>query len=162
MPLKINLRHLEKKNLVLEGEIPAAELDLGLDGDILQANQPLYYELEVQLLEDSLLVRGRLELPLDCHCVRCLKPFEKLVEIDDYASHLPLTGEEATTVHGDFVDLTPILREDILLDLPQHPVCKAGCRGLGKAKPAKSQKSGADTAGKPSTWAELDKLKLNN
>jgi uncharacterized metal-binding protein YceD (DUF177 family) len=54
------------------------------------------------------------------------------------------------------------LREDILLEFPQHPLCETECRGLpakemGKAK--NTTKSG-DSAQKPSAWSELDKLKF--
>jgi uncharacterized metal-binding protein YceD (DUF177 family) len=59
------------------------------------------------------------------------------------------------------VDLTPYVREDILLEFPQHPLCDAECRGLpntvGKAK--KPLKTSQTEAGSPA-WSELNKLKL--
>jgi uncharacterized metal-binding protein YceD (DUF177 family) len=65
-------------------------------------------------------------------------------------------------VDNDCVDLTPYLREDILLEFPQHPLCETECRGLpaketGKAK--KATKPG-DSSQEPSAWADLDKLKF--
>ena len=45
-------------------------------------------------MEDGLLVQGRLRLLLDCQCVRCLKPFQYRLELDDWTCHLPLEGEE--------------------------------------------------------------------
>ena len=55
-------------------------------------------------------------------------------------------GEDRVAVDNDCVDLTPYLREDILLEFPQHPLCKPECRGLkktstGKAKPGRQPAS---------------------
>lgn len=161
MPVLVNLRHLKNKNVRLEGEVPPGELDLDLRDDLIRANEPLRYKLEAQLIEHSLLVRGRLDWTLDCQCVRCLKPFKFKLVLRDFAVHLPLAGEDAATVVNDSVDLTPHLREDSLLEFPQHPLCKSGCRGLSLKKTGKTKSSGvAGTKKDSSAWAELDKLKF--
>jgi uncharacterized protein len=161
MPLKVNLRHLEEHELKLEGELPVAELDLDLKDDMCRAEKPLQYEIEVQEVENELLVRGELTLALKCECVRCLKTFEHMLQLEHWTCLLPLEGEEKVPIDNDCVDLTPYLREDILLEFPQHPLCEADCRGLpvkeGKAK--KATKTG-DSIQEPSAWADLDKLKL--
>ena len=161
MPLKVNLRHLEENELRLDGELPAAELELNLKDDMCQADKPLYYDLEVQEMEKEILVQGSLTLPLQCECVRCLKKFEYVLELPNWTVLLPLEGEEKTPIDNDCVDLTPYVREDILLEFPQHPLCETECRGLpvkeGKAK--KATKTG-DSNQEPSAWSELDKLKL--
>ena len=163
MPLLINLRHLEEQELKLKGELPVAELELDLKDDMCQAAQPLVYDLEVQEMEHELLVQGELRLSLQCECVRCLKSFEYTLKLKHWTRLLPLQGDEKVPVDNDCVDLTPYLREDILLEFPQHPLCETECRGLpakqtGKAK--KSTKNG-DVSQEPSAWAELDKLKFN-
>ena len=162
MPLLINLRHLEEHELHLKGELPVAELDLELKDDMCRAEKPLRYNLEVQAIETEILVQGELDLTLKCECVRCLKTFEHTLKLEKWALLLPLEGEEKAPVDNDCVDLTPYLREDILLEFPQHPLCETDCRGLptkqaGKAK--KATKPG-DSQEEPSAWAELDKLKL--
>jgi uncharacterized protein len=162
MPLAINLRHLEDHNLELKGELPAADLDLGLRDEIIRAEKPLRYDLEVQKLENAILVQGRLRLTLQCECVRCLKPFEYPLNLERWALHVPLEGDEKTVIVNDCVDLTAYLREDILLELPQHPLCDASCSGLPKTTGGKAKESiAADRpAQEASAWAELDKLKL--
>jgi uncharacterized protein len=116
--------------------------------------------LEVQLLDDSLLVHGSSKLMLECQCVRCLKPFERELELNPWTCHLPLEGDEAVPLVSDCADLTPYVREDMLLELPQHPLCKPDCRGLEKMKTGNAQKTGGTDELVPSAWAELDKLKL--
>ena len=163
MPLTVNLRHLENRNLVLCGELPLAELDFALRDDMIRATQPLHYDLEIELLDEALLVQGLLRLTLDCQCVRCLKGFEFKLELDPWTLHLPfepLDGEEAVSIKNDCVDLTPLVREDILLGFPQHPLCKPDCDGLKKASVGKARKTVGKDESKPSAWAELNKLKL--
>jgi uncharacterized protein len=162
MPLIVNLRHLDDENLELEGEIPAEELDLDTRDEMVQPAGPLEHEIEVQKVEDGLLIYGRLSLMLACQCVRCLKPVSYEVNLDNWARLLPLTGDEAVPVVNDCVDLTPYLREDILLEFPQHPLCEQECRGLPKASVGKSESTsstGRGSAGS-SAWDELNKLKF--
>jgi len=161
MPLLVNLRHLEEDSLELKGALPASELELDLRDDMIRTDKPLDYEIQVQKLEDGLLVQGSLHLPLSCQCVRCLKPFTYELRLEPWTVHLPLEGEDKVEISGDFVDLTPYMREDILLEFPQHPLCEADCRGLPKTDSGKLNTSDStEQMEVPSAWAELDKLKL--
>ena len=162
MSFVINLRHLEEHNSQLKGKIPVKELDIETRDEVIRLGEPLRYELEVQKLEDGLLCQGLLSLELQCQCVRCLKPFIFRLELTNWTSHFPLRGEDSVPVVNDSVDLTPYIREDILLEFPQHPLCDPECRGLPKTTVGKEKDSGG--AGKPeagsSAWAELNKLKF--
>jgi uncharacterized protein len=155
--LKVNLRHLDENGIHLRGELPVAELDLGVQDELIHLEQPLRYDLSVELLDQAVLVMGQLELPLNCECSRCLKPFQTVLKLPHWAVHLPLEGEEKVEVVNDCIDLTPFVREDILLDFPQHPLCKPGCAGL-KNKTARKAQPVEKTG--PDVWAKLDKLKL--
>ena len=160
MAIQFNLRHLEERNLHLKGELPARELDLDTLDEVIRVTRPLHYDVEVQRLDDSVLVQGRLGLELDCECVRCLKPFRFPIALDNWVCHIPLEGEEKASVVNDLVDLTPYIREDIVLAFPQHPLCEPECSGLVpmQKKFAAGAGSGGDVP--PSPWAALDKLKL--
>jgi uncharacterized protein len=160
MPLVVNLRHLEEHDVILRGELPVAELDLDTHDEMIRVTRPLRHEFEVQMLDRSLLLHGWLRLMLECRCVRCLKPFEREMELNPWTCHLPLEGEEQVPVVNDCADLTPYVREDMLLELPQHPLCKPDCRGFEKITAGNAQNTGGKEELIPSTWAELDKLKL--
>lgn len=162
MPLTINLRHLENKDLALQGELPSTELDLEKVDELIRAPHPLHYELEAQLLDGNLLVHGNMNLTLECECARCLKPFQRELNFENWAVNLALEGEEKVQVTGDCVDLTPYIREDILLAFPQHPLCETECGGLKNQLQtgAKGSKSTDPTEETSSAWAELNKLKL--
>jgi uncharacterized protein len=160
MPLIVNLRHLEEKDAVLRGELSLDELDLDVRDDMVKVTQPLRHDLEVQLLDGGLLLRGSLRLVLECRCVRCLKPFTRELELKAWMRHLPLEGEERVPVVNDCADLTPYVREDMLLELPRHPLCKPDCGGLIKTKTSEAKSGGGGDERIPSAWAELDRLKL--
>lgn len=158
MPLTVNLRHLEEKNVHLAGELSSEELDFVKPDEMVQPNHPLQYDLDVEQSGNNLLVRGELHLKLDCQCVRCLRPFVYQVDLDQYDTLVPLEGEESAKVLNDLVDLTPYLREDILLAFPQHPLCEADCDRVPELEHSKSASTSAQ--GQKSAWDELNKLKL--
>jgi uncharacterized protein len=162
MTLTFNLCHLEKKNLELQGEISAAELEIEALDDLIHVSKPLVYDFEIQRLEGNILVTGSLVLELDCECVRCLKAFPYRLELADWTCLLPLSGEDAVAIKNDVVDLTPYVREDILLGFPQHPLCEPECGGMQlppQTEQEKAKPSGL-AQGSP-VWTVLDKLKLN-
>ncbi|MGO8766918.1 MAG: YceD family protein [Limisphaerales bacterium] len=151
--LTVNLRHLDAHELHLKDELPVKDLDLDLHDEMIRAEKPLHYDLHIEKLHDAILVQGKLDISLDCQCVRCLKSFPQKLKLDHWALHLPLEGDEKVAVDNDCVDLTPFLREDILLEFPQHPLCKPDCQGLRKI----NEKNRAQSE---SAWSELNKLKL--
>jgi len=162
MPLLFNIRHLEHQTVTLRGELPVAELDLvGID-ELIQADSPLHHDLVVERHERSILALGRLGLELRCECVRCLKSFEYRLAFDSWSCLLPLEGEDKVLVSNDCVDLTPYVREDIVLAFPQHPLCEPECRGLLNARQTGARQSNGASATEKisSAWAELNKLKF--
>jgi uncharacterized protein len=162
MTATINLHQLEREALHLKGELTPAELELeGLD-ELIHVEGVVNYELTAEKLEKSVLVQGNVSLKLRCECARCLKPFIQPMELANWTCHLPLEGEEAVPVTNDCVDLTPYLREDILLEFPQHPLCQPECDGLPGKSTGKIENTGGigQTSKALSDWAALNKLKL--
>jgi len=152
---------LDSKDVHLDGDLSVEELDIDSRDEVITLKEPVKYNLEVQKLEGAILVQGSLNLTLDCQCVRCLKPFAYDLEVSPWTAHIPLEGEEAAPVTNDCVDLTPYIREDILLEFPQHPLCDPECRGLPETISGKPENtSGVGDEEGSSAWAELNKLKL--
>ena len=152
----INLRHLEDGNVILSDELAIEELDIDTKDELVRLREPLKYDLEAERMEGGVLVQGTLSLTLDCQCARCLKAFPYPLQMQNWVCHLPLTGDEKVDVINDCVDLTPYVRDDIVLAFPQRPLCDPECKGLVSV--AKQPVSEAETASNP--WSELNKLKL--
>ena|ERR1700744_1689509 len=157
--IKFNLRQLEEHEIHLKGELPVAELAFDVQDELIRTEKPLRYDLEVESMHDAILVQGSLRLTLNCECVRCLKPFKYEVALTDWALHLPLEGEDKVSIENDSIDLTPFVREDMLIEFPQHPLCKPECAGL-KKKSGVRKSDELKEMEKPSAWTESDKLKL--
>jgi uncharacterized protein len=165
MSLQVNLRLLEKGPLRLDGDIPASELAPEFHDELMQLVHPVEYDLEVERQPDGLLVTGTLRTHVDCECARCLKPFVLPVQVDDLSRLALLEAaegeetDEVLPVDGDFADLTPVVREDILLALPTNPLCSPDCRGL-PSKGEVREPHVREQAGPNTAWSALDKLKL--
>ncbi len=163
MPLLVSLAALHKGVVRLTGEMTPKELGLETMDPCIAAQRPLRYDLSVELLGREVLASGRIETILDCRCVRCLEPFGFDLVLDPWTCALPLDGDEAIPIVNESVDLTPQLREDTLLGLPQHPVCRTSCRGLSLPHPDSSKPEGSSDERRrvPSAWSILDTLKLD-
>jgi uncharacterized metal-binding protein YceD (DUF177 family) len=159
MSLKVNLRLLEKESIELDGDILGSELAPDFLDELMRLSHPVEYELTVERQSDNLLVTGSLRSHVDCECSRCLKSFVLPVRVDEFSTLAPLEGEEALPVDGDFADLTPVVREDILLALPTNPLCGPDCRGL-KPKGQPRELQVREQAEPNTAWNALDNLKL--
>jgi uncharacterized protein len=160
MPVTFNIRHLEDKDLHLKGEISPEELDIGGLDEVIHARKPLHYDLRVEKMEGAILAQGKLDLRLECECVRCLKRFEHRLLLPDWAAHLALEGEEQVVISNDLVDLTPYIREDIVLAFPQHPLCRPDCKGLENPHRETAAEAQHESELTSSAWSELNKLKF--
>jgi len=133
----------------------------GVD-ELIRWERPLAYDLAIEKHDSNLLAQVSLRVELRCECARCLKPFLFPLHLEQWACLIPLEGPEKAEIDNFSVDLTPFLREDILLAYPQRPLCDPGCAGLPKASATGTQQpSGSKERGAVSSaWAELNKLKL--
>jgi uncharacterized protein len=160
MNLRVNLLDLQNAPRRLQGTVSVEALALDVVDELMRFEQPLTYEVTVEHLGDAILAQGTLRLPIQCECARCLKAFVLELNLGNWTAHLPLTGGDKVSLDGDWVDLTPHLREDIVLALPQHPVCGTGCGGLVTQLSVMENPAGAGDSGTSDAWAALNRLKL--
>ena len=151
--MKVHLRQIQAEGSHLEGEedCPIPELS----AEEVRCTAPLRYSLDLGISEGGLWASGALTLPVELKCVRCLEPFPFDIEVKAFSLHLELTGPE-------LIDLTPYLREDILLNLPAHPHCdREGGRNCPAANSVRSEEATPENRPKAQPdWSALDKLKL--
>ena len=161
MSLIVSLKKLRERTVHFQGEVTIAEMDLPPNDELVRLGAPVSYDFEASVRGDAIILEGQVSTVADCDCARCLKPVKVDVEIDVWQATIPLEGEDAVSVLDDSVDLTPFLREDILLFFPQHPLCKSECKGLTFVDKRPAKKPDEPTgAGNGSAWTALDKLKF--
>jgi len=151
--MKINVKRIPEEGEHLEGAEPPAMMEL--DDPNVTFGHEIAYDFLAQVQDNALLVTGRLRTPVTLRCSRCLEVFDKPLAVDHFVFHQPLTGE-------DFVDLTPQIREDIILELPQKALCENECKGLCPVC-GKNLNEGAcrcEPQKQDLRWHALDQLKL--
>lgn len=91
---------------------------------------------------DTIYVRGDLKAQICQECSRCLEPatfsaggpfaYTLVPEKTETAEDLELSAQELETSYyrGDFIDLTPIICEQIILLAPMKVLCTENCKGL--------------------------------
>jgi uncharacterized protein len=145
--MKIHLKQIPAAGLHLEGEENCSIPEL--ENENIHCAGPLRYKLDVGVSGDGLWANGELKQAVELQCVSCLEKFPYVIEVPSFAVHRELAGPET-------IDLSPFVREDILLNLPSHPHC--GRDGKRVCKSAHLEAAKADKR-KPD-WSALDKLKL--
>ncbi len=93
--------------------------------------------------QGGVLVQGRLHAQAALSCSRCLEPVAVPVDVEleeiftptiDVLTGRPLSSEEEDRAlwidDRHLLDLREVLRQDVLLALPMHVLCREECRGL--------------------------------
>ena len=148
--MKIHLKQVPAQGLHLDGDEDCPIHDLEAEG--IRCAGPLHYNIDVGVAGGALWARGSLSQPVELRCVSCLENFVHDIQVPAFAVHTELHGPET-------VDLTPFIREDLLLNLPAHPRCNREGNRVCKAKQSKPVEQ--DTKRKLD-WSALDKLKLKS
>ena len=147
--MKIHLKQIQTEGLHLEGyeECPIPELE----GEEIRCAGPLHYNINLGVAGGALWASGLLSQPVELRCVSCLEKFVHEIKVPAFAVHMDLPGPET-------VDLTPFVREELLLNLPVHPHCDRDADRI--CKPKRVTATEQDAKRKPD-WSALDKLKLD-
>lgn len=128
IPLAAALRHPGNARPV----VVAAELD-GLSGIAAEvaAGSPVAVDLMLERVPEGIVVRGTLTAAWNAACSRCLEPVagEISVHVDELFETHPLEGE-TYQLDEDVIDLEPMVRDALLLELPLAPLCADDCAGL--------------------------------
>jgi uncharacterized protein len=82
----------------------------------------------------GLLAQVRLNASLEMECARCLTELEQSLDIEFtelYAFSSRSVSESGLILPEDgHINLAPLVREYILLEIPINPLCRADCQGL--------------------------------
>jgi uncharacterized protein len=163
MPLFLVSAHdIDAAGLALDAELPPAWLEQELADASVTARPGAPARLTARLSRSGkdIVVRGRVVAGLSTPCARCTEP--ATVDVDTELSLLlqpsaerrvPKKDEEyefsaaeadVDTYDGEVVVLDPFVREALLLEVPNFPLCSEGCPGIGPAaEPPPGEAGGA-------------------
>lgn len=140
--LLLDLRAMRGGEERVERSFPPARFPARRDDDYAVAG-PVRLALAIHRDGESYRLRGGLDTAIELVCARCLARFVIPIAVDLDALYLP---QRANTGDGEFeiadgdlstafyrdeeLDLGHLIREQLQLEVPMKPLCRASCRGL--------------------------------
>jgi len=116
----------------------SAPAGFGLDVIGIPEGAEVELDLRLEAVVEGVLVSGVVSAPTAGECSRCLDELSGQVEVEltelfaypDSATDSSTDDDEVSRVVDDLIDLEPVVRDAVLLALPQVPLCSEDCRGL--------------------------------
>lgn len=161
-PLLVNVAELTRRagsEKLIDVAVDVAHFDFD-DQRVVATEVPI--RLQLESVNGGIAVRGELSLEWSDQCSRCLKPVHGVVTatVNELYQQL-VTDPDAYEIVGEQLDLSPMVREVLLLELPTLPICAPECPGLCTVCGADLAVSPCNCAPieKSSPWDALDALK---
>ena len=122
---------------ILRSREPRRELFAGVLDDLFVTGSsvPLGAQVTVDVVLEPLGAAieaiGTVAAPWVGECRRCLKPVDSrlVVHVREIFEERPVEEETYLLANGQ-IDLEPMAREAVVLELPQAPLCREDCQGL--------------------------------
>ncbi len=137
---------------------------LGLSAVAVADGDEVAVDAELAWASDDVVVTASLRAPWSGQCRRCLgdaagEVTARVREVYETSSD----GEETYRLEGSRVDLSPLVRDAVLLGLPPAPLCHEGCRGLCPVCGANRNEArcSCDVSPPDPRWSALDALRDN-
>ncbi|HEX9049456.1 MAG TPA: DUF177 domain-containing protein [Anaeromyxobacter sp.] len=188
--MRVNIDEIKEAGLGRSWDVTQAQLDEMLAGDRAgyRARGPAHVAARLEKLGRRVRVEAETTAALTAACKRCLAPVSVDVPVALDLTLVPADGRadddalaepndhdkaqkggsfsaddaEEETYTGKVIDLDPIVREQLLLELPEYPVCDEKCKGLCPVCGANlnDRECGCDRHVPDPRWAGLKNVKL--
>ena len=123
------------------------------------ADDQIVVDTILEWVTDGLLASGTISAPWRAECQRCLGPAEGRLDFEfrELFEREPREGESYRMGH-DSIDMEPLVREAVMLELPLVPLCSPTCQGLCTHCGAELNLGPCDCVpvGIDPRWAELE------
>lgn len=134
-PLVLDIRELGRRAGSMMEVVRTVPAPAELGAGVAQVTQGSEMELSVRLesVVEGVLASGTVAATVAGECARCLDPVEwdETVAFSELFVHEPgPEDEELPVLHGDLLDIEPVLRDALVLALPLAPLCSPDCPGL--------------------------------
>jgi len=131
-PLRLNVGFIVAQTAGFSREFPLEVPRVVLSPDLTLSD--LIGSVLITRTNQGLLIQVKLRATLEVECVRCLNPVLQPLHTDFtelYAfSRRYMTESGLIMPETGIIDLTPVLREYMLLEIPISPLCRQDCKGL--------------------------------
>jgi len=142
--------------------------ELKVAASVVTAGSSAEAQVVLDCVDGGIEVTGTVSAPWVGECRRCLRPVGGRLEV--FVRELyrprplgerPEEDEETYPLEGELLDLAPLVRDALLLELPLAPLCRQGCLGLCVRCGADLNEGSCQCAGASvdPRWAALDALR---
>ncbi|MFL6374945.1 MAG: YceD family protein [Pyrinomonadaceae bacterium] len=124
----------------LSADVDGGQIDLGDEGTV---EGSAHFEGEFFREGAQTHLRGMVTAKVGLLCTRCAEPLTRQLEIpfeDVFVNasyepsekdlEVPITDLDIQLVADEHIDLIDVIREQILLNMPEQVLCKEDCKGL--------------------------------
>ncbi len=119
--MKIDINQIPPEGLILKEDINVAALDL--ETEVVKFLGPLSIKADILKISNAVEVALNLKGIICLSCGRCLGDFD--INLDkDLKWYYPVEKSQK------IIDLSDDIRQEIMLDYPVKPLCRADCQGL--------------------------------
>lgn len=159
MPVgELRRRDGNTKRVQVEGLLPG----LSVTGTVVADDGPVAVDVVLEAVPLAVIAHGEVSAPWLGECRRCLQPVtgQVHVEVREVFEETP-DPEQTYPLTGDQVDLEPLARDAVLLELPLAPLCTEDCLGLCPQCGANRNEGdcGCVSDASDPRWAALDALR---
>jgi uncharacterized protein len=154
------LREVRRGPVVLAG--PLDELGIDPGRSVVPRDAEAECDLTLRPFSGGIDAVGTVRAPWVGICRRCTAPVtgELAIAVNERFGDAPISEDELYPIIDDAIDLGPLVRDAIVLDLPMVPLCREDCRGLCPQCGADRNESDCRCVAPPDPrWANLDVLR---
>ncbi|HMC52469.1 MAG TPA: DUF177 domain-containing protein [Acidimicrobiales bacterium] len=138
---------------------------LAVSGSQVPAGREVSVDLVLEAVHGGVMATGAVRAPWVAECRRCLgvargEVEAQVRELFEPDPHQPVE-DDTYPLTGDQLDLQPLARDAVLLELPLAPLCTEGCLGLCPTCGANLNQGrcACPAAGGDPRWGALDVLR---
>lgn len=119
------------------------ELDLPVEINDIAGSDIAHVRMNVFRFGKKVLIEGSLKISLSLECSRCLKEYSFTLDLafrDEYdpveefenEDKQELTGRELekNSYSNDEIDISGLIKEQVMLNIPMKPLCRSDCQGI--------------------------------
>lgn len=135
--MKVNIVDLKKE---VGKSLPVEFTEIIVLEEKTNASSEVYFKGTITNAGKSLLVQGKIETTVVLNCTRCLQNFKKAINLtvtEEYREvNSPREQERLKSLYeynfysGGSLDLTEMMRQNIILNLPMRALCSSNCQGI--------------------------------
>ena len=120
-----------------------SEIFRDLEGSDFTFVDDLEIKIEIFRAEKDIFISGLIRTAIKMSCIRCLGDFDFPLEAEfhynlfpaderEFSPEIEVSKQDLDVLYyqGGFIEISPLIREQVLLNIPSHPLCRKLCKGM--------------------------------